>query len=338
MKKIFCVLVMSIFILMGILPAYATTTDVNIVPPPPPAAPINVTVLAVTDTTAQVSWPGVTSALQYTVYLNGQVYSGSNSPQASITGLTAHTNYTLYVIANNTGGDSPQSTVVNFTTLSPIPIALSVPTVTTTSTTAKLLWQPLAANYNITQYTVYVDGQASTTVTPQPGMQTATLNNLSVGSHTLAITATNDNREGALSQSVTFTISTVPAPCGVQFYNKSADSIWLNWQSVPGAASYNISINGQALGHTYQLSYIVQSLSADTAYQISVVTVMPDGEQSQNANITAQTEPLAPAMTITNLQNSIFSYVPDLQIYIELLFAVLATLAISKNLKSIFIR
>ncbi|OLN29922.1 Uncharacterized protein with a C-terminal OMP (outer membrane protein) domain [Desulfosporosinus metallidurans] len=333
MKKLFCAIVMSIFVLIGNLPAYATVTDVNIVPPLPPTAPVNVTVTAITDTTAQVSWPAVTSALQYTVYLNGQVYSGSNSPKASMTGLTPHTPYTLYVIANNSGGDSPLSTTVNFTTLSPIPTAPSAPTLTTTSTTAKLQWQPLTANYNIAQYTIYLDGQVSTTVNPQTGMQAATLNILTIGSHTVAISATNDNREGPQSQPVSFKISTVPAPLGVQIYNKSADTVWLAWQPVPGASSYNLSLNGQLIGQSYQPSYIFRNLNADTTYQISVATVMPDGEQSQSTNITVRTEPLAQAVTVTRLESKIFAYIPDLQMYIEILFAVMVALLLSNTLK-----
>ncbi|EGW40149.1 fibronectin type III domain-containing protein [Desulfosporosinus sp. OT] len=341
MNKYLCAVMMSIFMLWGALPAYAevidvnivTETDVNIVPSPPPSKPTDISVSAVTDTTAQVSWPAVTSALQYTVYINDQVYSGSNSPKASIVGLTSDTDYSVFVIANNTGGNSPQSTTVNFKTLPPIPIEPSVPKVTTTGTTAKLLWQPLAKIYNITQYTVFLDGQVMTTAETQTGMQTATLNNLAAGSHSVSVSATNDNREGPQSQPVSFTISTVPAPLGVQFYNKSADTVWLSWQPVPGASSYDLSIDGQQIGQSYQASYIIQSLSPNTTYQISIVTVMPDGEQSQGTNISVQTEPSAPAMNVTNLKSKLFTYVPDLKMYLEILFGITAALMISNNLK-----
>ena len=335
MKKMLCAVVMSIFVLIGHanMPAYATTTDVNIVPPPPPSMPEKVTVSAITDITAQVSWPAVTSALQYNVYLNEEVYSGSNSPQVSLTGLAPHTNYEIYLVANNSGGDSPPSETVRFKTLSLIPIEPSVPMVTTTGTTAKLLWQPLTSNYNIIRYTVYIDGESNKTVQTQAGMQTTTLNNLTAGNHTVAISATNDNREGPQSEPVTFKISTVQAPSGVQFYNKSEDTVWINWRPVPGASSYNISINNQQVGQTYQPFYIIQDLTPETSYQISVVTVMPDGEQSQSTNSSVQTEPLAPAMTVTSLQSKMFTYITDLKVYIEILFAILAALMISNSLK-----
>jgi len=341
MKNFLYVVLMSIFLLWSALPVYAevidvnivTETDVNIVPPLPPSKPTEISVSGVTDTEAQVAWPAVTSAIQYTVYINEQVYAGSNSPQVSIVGLTPNTDYSVFVIANNTGGNSPQSTTVNFTTLSPIPIAPSVPVVTTTGTTAKLLWQPLADNYNITQYTVFLDGEAITTVEPKTGMQTKTLEGLDSGSHSLTISATNNNQEGPQSQPVSFEISTIPAPSEVKLYNKSPDTVWLSWQPVPNASSYNISLDGQLLSQTYQPFYIIKSLNPDTSFQISVVTVMPNGDKSQSTDISIQTEPLVLPMSVDSIKNGIFNYVPDLQMYIEILFAVMAALLLSSTLK-----
>ncbi|KLU61847.1 exochitinase 1 precursor [Peptococcaceae bacterium CEB3] len=322
-----------LFLMTLARPALATVQDVNVVPPPPPASPTGVVISAVTDTAAQVSWPAVTSASQYTLYLNGQVYAGSNKPSAALSGLTPHTNYSVYVIANNTGGDSPQSSAVNFTTLSPVPIAPNAPTVSTTGTTAKLLWQPLPSSYNVTDYTLYLDGKIAATVTPTAGMQTDTLKNLAAGQHTVAVSATNDNREGPQSQPVTFTISTVPAPTGLQAYNKSADAVWVAWQPVPNAQSYNVLLNGQVVGNTYQTSYEVQGLTADTSYQIAVTTVATDGEQSLPSKISVQTESPAQPLTVANIESNVFGHMPDVQIYIVLLFAVVAALKMAKMLK-----
>ena len=319
--------------LIGTLPAYATVTDVNIIPSPPPAAPTDVAVSAISDTTAQVSWPAVTSAQQYTVYLNGQVYSGSNSPKTSLEGLTPNTTYDLYVVANNTGGNSAPSTTVNFTTLSPVPIVPSGPAITTTSTSAELIWHPLADNYNIIEYIIYLDGQINKIVEPQKGMQTTTLNDLIIGDHTVTISATNDNNEGPQSQPVTFTITTVPAPMEIQVYNKSADTAWLSWQPVPGVSSYNLYLNSQQIGETYEPSYILKSLNPDTAYEISVVSVMPDGQQSSDTYVTVQTDPLPDVMSALSLTNKIFTYLPDVKIYFEILFALFAVILLSHSLK-----
>lgn len=330
LKKIVYAFVLSLLLLKA-LPVYAAT-DVNIVPPPPPAAPTNISITGITDTSAQISWPAVTSALQYTIYLDGQAYTGSNYPQAILTGLTPYTNYTAYVTANNSGGDSPGSALISFKTLSPAPIALTNPQITTTSTTAKLIWQPLASIYNITKYSIYLDGQLSTQVTSQTGMQSAALNNLSLGTHTVTISATNDNKEGPQSQPVTFTISTVPMPIDVNAYNKTSDSIWLSWQPVPGAASYNVLLNGQFLGQTYQPSYILKNLSTNTSYQISVTTLLPDGEQSQASKVNVITEDYTQPLDINNIKNKISVYIYNLGIYIEILFAFIAALAIAKNI------
>ncbi|MCK9313798.1 MAG: fibronectin type III domain-containing protein, partial [Methanocorpusculum sp.] len=207
------------------------------------------------------------------------------------------------------------------------------PAITTTSTSAELIWHPLADIYNIIEYVIYLDGQVNKVVEPQEGMQKTKIDNLTTGDHTVTITATNNNREGPHSQPVTFAITTVPAPLEVQVYNKSADTVWLTWQPVPGASSYILSMNDQQIGQTYEPSYIKKSLNPDTTYEISVVTVMPDGQQSPNTYVTVQTDPLADTMSALSLSNKIFTYLHDVKIYIEILFAMLAAMLLAEILK-----
>lgn len=332
MKKPWILLLTCMFLTIFGTPTLATVQDVNVVPPPAPNAPV-ITVSGITDTEVHVSWPAVGSATQYTVYLNGQTYAGTNNPASALSDLTSHTAYTVYVTANNAGGDSPASNTVNFTTLSQAPVAVSQPLVQTNGTTATVKFNPLPPAYNITAYNIYLDGKQNTSFQPVAGMQSTNLTGLSVGSHTVTISATNDNQEGPQSQPITFTISSVPAPLGVQTYNQSSDSIWLNWQPVPNASGYNLLINGQLIGETYQPTYQLSDLTPNTSYQISVVTVMPDGELSQGTDLTVQTEPLPAPLTVSSLESNLLGYLSDLQIYIEVLFAVLAALLLAKNLK-----
>jgi hypothetical protein len=63
------------------------------------------------------------------------------------------------------------------------------------------------------------------------------------------------------------------------------------------------------------------------------MTVMPDGEQSAGTIINVQTEILTSPMTVSSLENYIFNYVPDIKIYIEILFAVIAAFLIGQILK-----
>jgi hypothetical protein len=63
------------------------------------------------------------------------------------------------------------------------------------------------------------------------------------------------------------------------------------------------------------------------------MTVMPDGEQSTGTTINIQTEILTSPMTVSSLENYIFNYVPDIKIYIEILFAVIAAFLIGQILK-----
>jgi hypothetical protein len=102
---------------------------------------------------------------------------------------------------------------------------------------------------------------------------------------------------------------------------------------VSSKLSRALALNGQVVAQTYQPSYCFKGLNANTAYQISVMTVMSDGEQSLGTDLSVPTEPLPQVMTVTHLENHIFSYLHDIQRYFELLFAVLAAFLLAHNLK-----
>lgn len=334
MRKLFaCVL----FWLLMAVPAWATVQDVNIVsqtPPPAPAPPASVSVSGITDTAATVSWPAVDTATQYAVFVNGQQYTGSNSPGVTLTGLTPHTSYTVYVVASNTGGDSGPSTSASFTTLPPVPTAPAAPKVSqVTANSATITWQPLPSNQYIKVYRIYVDGQAVSDVQPQSGMQSANLTNLPAGTHTVAVAGVNDNQEGPQSPAVTFTCSTIPAPAGLEMTNHSPDTVWLQWEAVSGAQGYDVYLGNNLVSQTDQTSYVISGLQAATDYQVSVVAVMPDGNQSLPAMLQVKTLPAPEPLTVAGLEQKIFAYVGDLQPEIIVLFVVVAAFALARTAK-----
>lgn len=333
MRKFFACVIL--WLLMA-APAWATVQDVNIVsqtPPPAPGAPASVSVSGITDTTATVSWPAVDTATQYAVFVNGQQYTGSSSPGVTLTGLTPHINYTVYVVASNAGGDSTPSSSASFTTLPPVPTAPGAPTVDqVTANSATITWQPLPAGQYIKVYRIYVDGQAVSDVSPQTGMQSANLTKLPAGAHSVAVAGANDNQEGPQSPAVTFNCTTLAAPAGLEQINHSPDTVWLQWEAVPGA-SYNIYQGNNLAGQTDQASYTLSGLQAATEYQVSVVAMMPDGNQSLPARLQVQTLPAPEPLTVAGLEQKIFFYVGDVQPEIIVLFVVVAAFALARTAK-----
>jgi chitodextrinase len=133
-----------------------------------PSAPTNLTASGTTQTTTNLSWTASTDNVGvtgYDVYQNGVFKANTASTTYNVTGLTASTAYTFYVIARDAANNSSaQSNTVNVMTLSPVPdtTAPSTPTTLTasgtTQTTTSLAWTASTDNIGVTGYDVYQNG------------------------------------------------------------------------------------------------------------------------------------------------------------------------------------
>lgn len=306
------------------------TNPVTINPLPTPGAPTEVTVSGITDTSATVSWQPATGATNYTVWLDGQRFTGSNSTGAVLQGLKPYTSYTVYITASNDSGESGPSSSVSFTTLPPVPAAPQAPVVSeVTSSSAIVKWEPLPAWQYIQFYRVYVDGQAVSDITPQTGIQAAELTNLAAGKHIVAISGVNENQEGPLSKGVEFTISSVAAPTGLKMFNHTPESVYLSWDPIPGAESYQVYEGENLVGETGQASYTLTGLQPAQAYQVKVIAVMPDGNKSAPAALTAETLP-APEPVTKEIISRVYPYVNDILPGLLVIFAVGAAFVVAR--------
>lgn len=85
----------------------------------PPPAPTNVTVSAVTSTTATVSWSADDGATQFSASTSpagGSCTASGTQRSCTLTGMTASTDYQVHVIARSLGGDSPPSSAASLRT------------------------------------------------------------------------------------------------------------------------------------------------------------------------------------------------------------------------------
>ncbi|MER5947795.1 glycoside hydrolase family 18 protein [Streptomyces sp. NPDC001904] len=101
-------------------PAY-TADDISLIgpggaAPVVPAAPTGVTAGSVTATSLALSWPAVSGATSYAVYVNGTKSRTVTGTSTTLTGLTPATAYSLQVSALNDAGESSKSTAVTATT------------------------------------------------------------------------------------------------------------------------------------------------------------------------------------------------------------------------------
>jgi bacillolysin len=88
-----------------------------------PTAPTNLSASGVTQTSLTLNWTASTDNVGvtgYDVYRNSSLYSSVTGTSANVTGLTASTTYSFYVIAKDAAGNtSPASSSINVTTLPP---------------------------------------------------------------------------------------------------------------------------------------------------------------------------------------------------------------------------
>ncbi len=104
----------------------SNTVNVTTLAPAPdttaPSAPTNLAASGTTTTTTNLSWTASTDNVAvtgYDVYQNGTFKASTTSASYAVTGLTAATAYTFYVVAKDAAGNvSAQSNTVNVTTLS----------------------------------------------------------------------------------------------------------------------------------------------------------------------------------------------------------------------------
>ena len=304
----------------------------------PPTAPHDVIISGITDVEATVSWSPVAGSTQYSIWVNNNRWTGSNSPGATIHNLQPYSIYDVYVTAANESGESIPSSIVNFVTLPPVPTAPAAPLIVNiTGDSALVQWSPLPVIQYIQAYRVYVDGVAVADVEADgEGLQEVSLTNLHDGDHTVYVSGINTNQEGPPSIPVQFTISQLPAPNGLLMTNHSQDTIWLSWDATAGAEKYIISANGQLIGETSGTSYILAGLEAEQNYEAQVVAILPNGDSSAPATIEVETLPPATPMAKDNILQDIYNYISDIFPGLLMIFVIGGAFAIARAAREPF--
>lgn len=297
----------------------------------PPLSPSGVTVSGIEDTRVTVSWAPEATANQYTVWIDDQRWAGSSSPGAEISGLQPYTEYTVYVTAANDAGESGTSSIVLFKTLPPVPGAPERPIVTDVSDTkGTIMWQPLPDWQYVQQYRIYVDGQPVADVDQQVGIQAAELTNLDPGVHYVRVSGVNENREGELSTTVKLTVQAVSAPTGFAMANRSHDKLFLVWDPVPGVEEYKLYLGGELLSMVTENSFVLDGLTAETEYDISLVAVFPDGNESAQAAVKVKTTAKATPLSLAELMPAVYDYAPDVMPGMIVVFIIGSAFAIAR--------
>jgi chitodextrinase len=250
-----------------------------------PTAPTSLTASNTTQTTTDLSWNASTDNVGvsgYDVYQDGSVIATVTSTSYQVTGLTASTTYTFYVVAFDLAGNqSSASNTANVTTLSPpdtqaptAPTSLSASNTTDTST--DLSWNASTDNVGVTAYNVYQDGSLIAS-TPSTSYQVTGLSpsttyafyvtaldaagNMSSQSNTVNVTTQDVQITYCSSASTNVNdeyisrvqLNTIDNSSGAQFYS---DFTSISTTLTKGS-QYTITVTPTWTGTTYNEAYSV---------------------------------------------------------------------------------
>jgi len=242
-----------------------------------PAAPTGVAA-TVSGSSIYITWYSVTGATSYNVYRSSSA-SGTYTYISSVSSSAAYDNaplsgYNYYKItAVNSAGESPQSnyTYCNYSSSSSKP---SSPTGLAASnlsgSSIYITWYSVTG---ATSYNVYRSSSATGTYTQicYSSQNYAYDNSPLSGYNYYKVTAVNSAGESALSSYVSYyysgsgTTTKPSAPTGVTA-SLSGSSIYISWNSVSGATSYNVYWSSSASGtYSFPVGSSTQTHIYDTA-------------------------------------------------------------------------
>ncbi len=169
----------------------------------PPSAP-TLSTSSVGSTTIGLTWTAATDNVGvtgYDVYVGGVLNGTTTNTTYTVTGLTASTQYSIYVKAKDAAGNGTNSNTITLTTSAggdtQAPSAPALSTSSIGSTSIGLTWTAATDNVGVTGYEVYVGGAlngttANTTYTVT-GLTAATQYSIYVRAKDAAGNGTNSN-------------------------------------------------------------------------------------------------------------------------------------------------
>ncbi|MXX51770.1 MAG: hypothetical protein F4Z39_12290, partial [Chloroflexi bacterium] len=275
--------------------------------PNAPATPTSLSTSGISDSAVTLEWTKSTSATSYKVRkASGDSWTAlADVDEYEFTGLSANTQYTLEVVASNTGGDSTAATI-SATTLPnapATPTSLSTSGISDSAVTLEWTKSTSATSYKVRK----ASGDSWTALADVDEYE---FTGLSANTdYTLEVLASNSNGDSEAASIAASTLPNAPAaPVGVNTSGITQNSITLNWTKSAGATSYDV--NGGALSGWTDAgdvnTYTFTGLSASTAYTLQVRASNAGGD-SAATSISATTNntppPPAPAAP-TNLSAS----------------------------------
>jgi hypothetical protein len=286
-----------------------------------PTAPSGLTATVASCSQINLSWTDNSSnETGFKIYNSGgtliTTISTANTTTASVTGLSASTAYSYYVVAYNGAGNSSNSNTSSATTsaCATVPTAPSGLTSTVASCTqVNLSWTDNSSNetgFNIYRNSTQI-GSVSAGVTSysNTGLTASTAYSYYVVAYNGAGNSSNSNTSSATTSACT----TVPtAPSGLTATVASCSQVNLSWtDNSSNESGFKIYNSGGTLITTISTAntttYSVTGLTASTTYSYYVVSYNGAGNSSNSNTASATTPACSSGSWQTNGSNIYYS-------------------------------
>ncbi len=242
-----------------------------------PSVPANLSA-APTHTEIVVSWDPITGA-SYDIEVDGTIIDNSTRTSYTHTGLTAGTEYRYRVRSKKNGSVGDWSAAL---TISTLPNEFGVPAniqAAAGDTAVTITWDAVPG---ATGYEVDADG----TIIDNGSSNTCIHNNLAPGSqHSYQIRAKNAAQTSDWSPAVNITTNLLAAPANLTA-TATESSITVTWNTVTGAALYDLDVDGTVTENLTNTSYTCTGLLPNTQHTFKV-------RAKNEAGVSAWTIPLA---------------------------------------------
>ena len=263
--------------------------------------PLSVTTNTITTNSFVAAWTGGEGATSYIYTLNGSPATPAvnlTAKTATFTGLAGSMDYTLVITAVNSAGQT-SSEPLTVSTLSdtPLPITVSIDSITYESFIAS--W---TGGQGATSYTYTLNG---TSVTPNETNGSALFASLNgATSYTLVITAVNSSGQTSSTPVIATTLDTPPTAPLVSSSAITYNSFVASWTGALRATSYTYTLNGtSATPVQTNNSATFTSLNGSTNYTL-VITAVNNGGQTASESlllITLSNPPTAPSVSTSSI-------------------------------------
>ncbi|MDR0456660.1 MAG: fibronectin type III domain-containing protein [Treponema sp.] len=278
-----------------------------------PAAPKGLASETKTENTIAIVWNKVSGAVKYHIYVGTSVDGLTLRGNSTVTsylldGLNPDTTYYIAVSTETNFGEGKKSAAITVTTDQVVKpkIPTGVASITHTETTITIAWNTVNG---ATGYHVYAGTSAENlTLRGSPTATSYLIEGLTANTtYYIAVSAENDAGEGEKSTAITVTTNQVvkpDVPTGLNSVTNTELTIAIAWNPVNGAEKYNVYCGTTAgeltlKGTSVSPSYLIEGLTPNITYYISVSAENNAGEGVKSASITVTTnhsiKPAAPS-------------------------------------------